>query len=651
MDKPDWHCPDRSVTPPTLSIPMLNRLFYLVLILNLLPIQTFAQGSIQTILIEGAPALDGNGTFGRQFAGATFGKAVINETGQVAFTGQMKDTSGGIFDMQGLFLYEPGTDEVIQIARTGQKAPGTVGDFFSFGGSSSDSTPFLTLNDTGLIGIFATATGDPGFPDMSGTGPHLFSREGATRLAMIGATDPRALGSFKSFFYHGLANNGQVGIPVTVEIDAFTIPFGMIITDAEDDSLNTILMEDDTVPGGSATFTGIDFRGFNNLGYALIMGDDSDGDDGEPGSQDLWVASVDTMERIVNDGDTAPGGNGVFEEIFFADINDSNEVVFAAELAETSGGGLDDFGLFLKDAEDLHIIAREGDGVLPGGPAGPFGSPRINEAGQIASFGQEDDVRGIYLFTKEAASLLVKTGDPVPEGEGAISFSTIPFPQIWLNDSGQVLFQTRISGVGDEGNEGAYLVGPDGFFEQVVRLGQSLEGSTVEAIDIVGAGTIPDAGLGYGNQRPMNNAGQVVFWAELADGRDGIFLWSMPSGGNDPLIGGTPVDGLEGWFYSDWFGYYSTTLSPWIFHAEHGFIYRDPGSSNASMFVFDDAMVAWWWTSESNYPFLYAFDPPADNAGTDITSAWLWYFEETKTPRSFGVVTGNNAGSFLYFGP
>jgi hypothetical protein len=69
------------------------------------------------------------------------------------------------------------------------------------------------------------------------------------------------------------------------------------------------------------------------------------------------------------------------------------------------------------------------------------------------------------------------------------------------------------------------------------------------------------------------------------------------------------------------------------------------------MFVYDDAMGAWWLTSQTLYPFVYVFDPPADNAGTNIEAEWLWYFEETKTPRSFGVVTGPNAGSFLFFDP
>jgi hypothetical protein len=117
----------------------------------------------------------------------------------------------------------------------------------------------------------------------------------------------------------------------------------------------------------------------------------------------------------------------------------------------------------------------------------------------------------------------------------------------------------------------------------------------------------------------------------------------------DPLIGGSPVEGLEDWFLSDWFGYYSTAIAPWIYHGLHGFLYHYPSSTNESMFVYDDAMRAWWWTNETVYPFLYVFDPPADNAQTDIEAEWLFYFDGSSAPRSFGVVTGPSAGSVLFF--
>jgi len=97
----------------------------------------------------------------------------------------------------------------------------------------------------------------------------------------------------------------------------------------------------------------------------------------------------------------------------------------------------------------------------------------------------------------------------------------------------------------------------------------------------------------------------------------------------DPLIGGTPVDGLPAWFFSEWFGFYNTDLAPWLFHAEHGFIYRFPDSTNDSMFVYDHAMTAWSWTNESTYPYLFRFSD----------GVWLWYQEGSKGPRWFNILS------------
>jgi len=92
-------------------------------------------------------------------------------------------------------------------------------------------------------------------------------------------------------------------------------------------------------------------------------------------------------------------------------------------------------------------------------------------------------------------------------------------------------------------------------------------------------------------------------------------------------------------------------LAPWVFHAKHGFLFYSEGLTTDSMFFYDDAMGAWWWTSESIYTYIYVFDPPADRAGTNIESAWLWYFEDNTSPRVYGVLTGLSAGSFLFFDP
>ena len=117
-------------------------------------------------------------------------------------------------------------------------------------------------------------------------------------------------------------------------------------------------------------------------------------------------------------------------------------------------------------------------------------------------------------------------------------------------------------------------------------------------------------------------------------------------------IGGTPVADLEGWFESGWFGFYAPIGdSGWIFHADHGFVYYFPDNTSGNVFVYDDAMTTWWWTNADTYPYLYLFDPPADNAGTDIDAQWVFYFDGTKSPRSFAIVTGPSVGGFLFFNP
>ena len=75
---------------------MVSKLVPLLLALLMTHLWVSGQG-IKTIIIEGTPAIDGNGTFGRDLPGPTFDKVVINESGQSAFTGRMRETAGRFF--------------------------------------------------------------------------------------------------------------------------------------------------------------------------------------------------------------------------------------------------------------------------------------------------------------------------------------------------------------------------------------------------------------------------------------------------------------------------------------------------------------------------------------------------------------------------
>jgi len=84
------------------------------------------------------------------------------------------------------------------------------------------------------------------------------------------------------------------------------------------------------------------------------------------------------------------------------------------------------------------------------------------------------------------------------------------------------------------------------------------------------------------------------------------------------------VDLGGGWKWSTWFGYFQTDQEPWIFHQEHGWLYEF-GSDTASVVFWDASMSAFWWTSKTQYPYVYRFSD----------GAWLWYLKGSTSPRWF----------------
>lgn len=106
--------------------------------------------------------------------------------------------------------------------------------------------------------------------------------------------------------------------------------------------------------------------------------------------------------------------------------------------------------------------------------------------------------------------------------------------------------------------------------------------------------------------------------------------WSAPTpfasievGGQGAIWAGS-VDVGGGWNWVPWFGYMSTTTTPWVFHEQHGWLYPF-GSSSTDLTFWDVKMNSFWWTTSTMYPYMYRF---SDNT-------WLWYSEGSVSPRSF----------------
>jgi hypothetical protein len=76
-----------------------------------------------------------------------------------------------------------------------------------------------------------------------------------------------------------------------------------------------------------------------------------------------------------------------------------------------------------------------------------------------------------------------------------------------INDAGTVAFLASL----DEGGSGIFT-GPNPVTDKVIATGDSLFGSTVTSL-----------GFNRFSSKGLNNAGQLTFFAQLADGSSGIF--------------------------------------------------------------------------------------------------------------------------------
>ena len=67
------------------------------------------------------------------------------------------------------------------------------------------------------------------------------------------------------------------------------------------------------------------------------------------------------------------------------------------------------------------------------------------------------------------------------------------------------------------------------------------------------------------------------------------------------------------WKQLSWFGTFWDKEFPWIYHAEHGWLYAG-GTGGASMWFYD-LQTGWWWTNEQYYPYVYL----------DSVKDWVFY--------------------------
>lgn len=122
-------------------------------------------------------------------------------------------------------------------------------------------------------------------------------------------------------------------------------------------------------------------------------------------------------------------------------------------------------------------------------------TPSINDVGTVA-FRAGLDAGGEGIFTSSGGSITT-----IADSSGLFS----SFRSVSINNSGMLAFEANL----DSGGFGIFT-GTNPIADKVVAIGDPLFGSTVTF-------------LGAFGQEGLNDAGEVAFFANLADGTSGIF--------------------------------------------------------------------------------------------------------------------------------
>jgi hypothetical protein len=341
----------------------------------------------------------------------------------------------------------------------------------------------------------------------------------------------------------GLDERGDVAVPFLLDPIAPVCGFQSGLWRFAQGTLSPVAVPGTAAPGGGV-FAGVNgHAGENNRGdivfTGLVSGTDIDpsvdpGCDGVANA--LYLArSNGSLSTVVRPGDAAPGG-GVFDSAMNASINDGGDIAFGAHIVGDSCVGIGNLfacgeSVYLRTASNgaIRSIAHQGDPSPCGGrPYQLAFGPLVNNRGDLAFIGSlgAPDSNGVFLYSRGSVVPVACPGDPMPGG-GAMHSAGDFDATYGLNNAGDIGFAASLdSDVNNDGllDSGLY-VASRGSLRLVARTGTVVPGLGTIAY-LGSAPVVPSIPLATGGE--LNNRGQVLLYATLADGR-GVLLLATPT--------------------------------------------------------------------------------------------------------------------------
>lgn len=314
-----------------------------------------ADGRLRTVAVTGRPAPTG-GRF------TVFNDVILGDRDTVVFLGRTSDRVA----QQGLYLTRGGP--IASIVATGQPAPGG-GEFTDFANptiNAQDVVAFVGRLGQGGEGIFTSIEGS------------------MTPVVLSGQPAP-AGGTFQ-FFLDGSPAQNDRGDIAFIAAMAPRGAFGVFVLVGG--RAAAVVTTDDEAPLGGP-FTEFGSLMLTNAGTVGFVGRTAHG----PVREALYVTGRAALVPLARQGQ--PVGNEVLTSFATSAMNEREAVVFELGTPDPIPRAI-----FLATRSGVRVVVRAGDAALSGRRFTAFGTPTINDRGQVAFVAETDDGRhGIYLAT------------------------------------------------------------------------------------------------------------------------------------------------------------------------------------------------------------------------------------------------------------
>jgi len=457
--------------------------------------------AIQVVVQSGDASPDGNGTM------SLLNAPSINNAGQLAFVTQLGGTSGGTADNLALVRRET-NGGITMIARRGETFDGKpINTFFPAS---------AYIDGDGTVGA-VLALGPPTVLW------HVFGDDGAL-TPMYTTAMPSPSGQSNTLLSVLNATVNDSGVAIYRAIFNGAQPEVGLYQRATNGTHSVRVLQGASAPRGgtiSSTSGRPMLNESNQIGAILTV------DTGTAMIKSAARIDGTTVHELARQGDLIADGITTIGQIRSSAgfVNSAGQVAFAADYTQPASRQ----GIFLADDNSTTLVAP---GLLPGSgtSATNIQLVGISDAGRVAFttefLGGTDQPSGMYL-TGSGTPTLVAFEDTATPIAGKF-FRTFYSDAAVLSDSGQLAFFAELSDTanGVAAGKGLFFYDPASGLQQIARTGDALLGSAITNLYFNGSTNStttvsPDTSLSG-----LNNAGQVAFSFTLANGNDGMAIWS-----------------------------------------------------------------------------------------------------------------------------